>query len=98
RMKHTTRIAHSSTGQAIVEKVNRTLKEYLAKQKQNDEVDVTSWLSEVLFTLNYLCLAEGREEPAVVIHHHAVKEGGPQVIPGLYVYHKNMRTGEWEGP
>ncbi|NWT55607.1 POK7 protein, partial [Erythrocercus mccallii] len=95
-VKHTTGIPHSPTGQAVVERANRTLKEYLAKQKQNDEI--ASCLSKVLFTLNYLCLAEGREEPAGVIHHHAVKEGRLQAIPGLYVYHKNTRTGEWEGP
>ncbi|NWY48738.1 IGEB protein, partial [Sylvia atricapilla] len=82
-LKHTTGIPHSPTGQAIVERANRTLKEYLAKQKQNDELDVSSRSSKVLFTLNYLCLAEGREEPAVVIHHQAEKEGRPQAIPGL---------------
>ncbi|NWR05912.1 POK18 protein, partial [Paradoxornis webbianus] len=97
-VKHTTRIPHSSTGQATVERANRTLKEYLAKQKQNGSIHVVSRLSKVLFTLNYLCLAEGREEPVVVIHHLAVKEGTPQAIPGLYVYHKNMQTGEWQGP
>ncbi|NXP33393.1 POK18 protein, partial [Leiothrix lutea] len=97
-MKHTTGIPHSSTGQAIVERASCTLKEYLAKQKQNYEIDVVSWLSKVLFTLNYLCLTEGREESAVVIHHHTVKEGGPQAITGLYVYHINMRTDEWQGP
>ncbi|NXP43241.1 POK7 protein, partial [Leiothrix lutea] len=82
-VKHTTGIPHSSTGQATVEIANRTLKEYLAKQKQNDSIDVVSQLSKALFTLNYLCLAEGHEEPAVVIHHHAVKEGKPVAIPGL---------------
>ncbi|NWZ36488.1 POK19 protein, partial [Brachypodius atriceps] len=97
-VKHTTGIPHSSTGQAIVERANRIIKEYLAKQKQDDVVDVASRLSKVLFTLNYLCLFEERGEPAVVIPHHAVKEGRPQVIPGLYVYHRNMRTREWQGP
>ncbi|TRZ07402.1 hypothetical protein HGM15179_019709 [Zosterops borbonicus] len=97
-MKHTTGIPHSPTGQAIVERANRTLKEYLAKQKQTDGIDVVSRLSKVLFTLNYLRLAEGQEEPAVMIHQQAVKEGRPQAIPGLYVYYKNMRTGEWQGP
>ncbi|TRZ07970.1 hypothetical protein HGM15179_019138 [Zosterops borbonicus] len=97
-VKHTTGIPRSSTGQAIVERANCTLKEYLAKQKQTDDIDVVSRLSKVLFTLNYLCLAEGREEPAVVIHHHAVKEGRPQAIPGLYVYYKNMQMSEWQGP
>ncbi|NWR07381.1 POK18 protein, partial [Paradoxornis webbianus] len=82
-VKHTTGIPHSSTGQAIVERANRTLKEYLAKQKQNDSIDVASRLSKILFTLNYLCLADGREEPVVVIHHRAVKEGMPHAIPGL---------------
>ncbi|RLV98670.1 hypothetical protein DV515_00010537, partial [Chloebia gouldiae] len=37
---------------------------------------------------------EGREEPAVVIHHQAVKEERPQAIPGLYVYHKDMQTAQ----
>ncbi|NXL71848.1 POK18 protein, partial [Leptocoma aspasia] len=74
-VKHTTGIPHSSTGQAIVERANRTLKEYLTKQNQNDNTDVASHLSKVLFTLNYLCLAEGREEPVVVIHHLTIKEG-----------------------
>ncbi|NXM65078.1 POK11 protein, partial [Illadopsis cleaveri] len=97
-VKHTTGIPHSSTGQAIVERGNCTLKEYLAKQKQNYDIGVVSRLSKVLFTLNYLCLAEGREEPVVVIHHHIVKEGKSQAITGLYVYHKNMQMGEWQGP
>ncbi|TRZ08866.1 hypothetical protein HGM15179_018245 [Zosterops borbonicus] len=39
-VKHTTKIPHSPTGQAIVEKANRTLKEYLAKQKQTDDTDM----------------------------------------------------------
>ncbi|TRZ08748.1 hypothetical protein HGM15179_018362 [Zosterops borbonicus] len=41
-VKHTTRIPHSSTGQAIVERANRTLKEYLAKQKQNGNIDLVN--------------------------------------------------------
>ncbi|NXS83589.1 IGEB protein, partial [Erpornis zantholeuca] len=97
-VKHTTGIPHSPTSQAIVERANRTLKEYLVKQNQNDVTDVASRLSKVLFTLNCLCLSEGREEPAVVIRYHTVKERRPQAIPGLYVYHKDMRTGEWQGP
>ncbi|NXJ86866.1 POK19 protein, partial [Trogon melanurus] len=97
-VRHTMGIPHSPTGQAIVERANRTVKEYLAKQKQSDDMDVVSRLSKVLFTLNFLSLTEGREEPAVVIHHSTIKERSPQAIPGLCVYHKNMRTGAWEGP
>ncbi|NXO70551.1 POK18 protein, partial [Phainopepla nitens] len=72
---HDTGIAHSSTGQAVVERANRTLKEYLAKEKQEGNIDVSSHLNKVLFTLNYLSLTEGREEPAIVIHHATMKEG-----------------------
>ncbi|NXO62333.1 POK11 protein, partial [Phainopepla nitens] len=93
---HNTGIAHSPTGQVVVERTNRTLKEYLARQKQEGNNDVSSRLHNVLFTLNYLSLTEGREEPAVVIHHSIMKEGRLKAIPGLYVYHKNMQTGVWE--
>ncbi|NXR32157.1 IGEB protein, partial [Zosterops hypoxanthus] len=82
-VKHTTGIPHSPRGQAIVERANCTLKDYLAKQKQTNGIDVVSRLSKILFTLNYLCLAEGREEPAVVIHRHTINEGRPQAIPEL---------------
>ncbi|NXN90060.1 POK6 protein, partial [Bombycilla garrulus] len=94
---HETGIAHSSTGQAVVERDNHTLKYYLARQKQDGHNDIFS-LNKFLFTLNYLSLCEDREEPAVVIHHTIIEEGQPQAIPGLYVYHKNMQTGIWEGP
>ncbi|NXO68736.1 POK25 protein, partial [Phainopepla nitens] len=95
---HKTGIAHSSTGQAVVERANPTLKEYLAKQKQEGNNDVSSRPNKVLFTLNDLSLTEGRQELAIVIHHAAMKERQPKAIPGLYVYHKNMQTGVWEGP
>ncbi|NXN78069.1 POK18 protein, partial [Bombycilla garrulus] len=78
-----TGIAHSSTGQAVVERANCTLKDYLARQKQDGSNDISSRLNKVLFTLNYLSLSEDREEPAVVIHHMAIKEGRPQAIAGL---------------
>ncbi|NXO67393.1 POK8 protein, partial [Phainopepla nitens] len=95
---HSTGISYSPMGQAIVDRTNHTLKEYLGKQKQEGNNDVSSHLYKMLFTVNYLSLTEGREEPAVVIHHSAMKEGRPKAIPGLYVYHKNMQTGVWEGP
>ncbi|NXO65536.1 POK11 protein, partial [Phainopepla nitens] len=72
---HETGIVHLSTGQAVVERANHTLKEYLAKQKQEGNNDVSSHLNKVLFTLNYLSLTERREEPAIVIHHATMKEG-----------------------
>ncbi|NXH25812.1 IGEB protein, partial [Myiagra hebetior] len=80
-VKHTTGTPHSLTGQALVECCHRTIKEYLNKQKQPDITNSQQRLSLVLFTLNHLCLTEGREEPPVVIHHGAVKLGHPQTLP-----------------
>ncbi|NXG79821.1 POK19 protein, partial [Baryphthengus martii] len=97
-VKRVTGIPRSPTGQAIVERVNQTLKEYLEKQKTSDETDVHKRLSKVLFTLNYLSLTESREGPPVVIRHEAIRGGRTQAIPGLRVYYKNMKTGIWEGP
>ncbi|NXX20991.1 POK18 protein, partial [Podargus strigoides] len=81
-VNHSTGIPHSPTGQDIIERANQTLKDYLAKQK-GEEIDPILRLEKVLFTLNYLCLAEDREEPPVVIHHSTVKAGRPQSLPGL---------------
>ncbi|NXR83472.1 POK18 protein, partial [Pycnonotus jocosus] len=79
---HITGIPQSPTGQAVVECTHQVLKSSLLKQK-GDEKDPHQRLSKVLFTLNFLCLSEGREEPLVVIHHWTVKSGRPQSIPDL---------------
>ncbi|NXL54966.1 POK19 protein, partial [Podilymbus podiceps] len=71
-VKHVTGIPHLSTGQALVERANRTLKEYLSKQKTPEETDPQLRLIKVLFTLNYLSLATGLEQPPVVIHNSNV--------------------------
>ncbi|NXG71439.1 IGEB protein, partial [Baryphthengus martii] len=97
-VKHVTGTPHSPTGQAMVERANQTLKEYLEKQKISDKTDVHKRLNKVLFTLNYLSLTECREGPPVVIHHEAIRGGKTQAIPGLRVHYKNMKTGIWEGP
>ncbi|NWY03590.1 POK6 protein, partial [Nothoprocta ornata] len=94
-VKHITGIPHVSTGQAIIERANRTLKEHLDKQKNPEEVDPTVRLSRVLFTLNFLNLAAGAEEPPVVIHSSNVKM---QATPEVQVIYKNPKTGIWEGP
>ncbi|NWY58709.1 POK19 protein, partial [Chionis minor] len=97
-VKHSTGIPHSPTGQAIIERTNRTLKEYLQKQKNLEDIDPVQRIHKALFTLNYLCLTEGREEPPVVTHHATIKAGHPQTLPGFFVNYKNPRTGVWEGP
>lgn len=93
-VRHITGIPHSPIhiGQAIVERANCTLKEYLEKQKQSEDLDVAKQLNRVLFALNYLSLTEGREELPVSIHHATIKENRPQAIPGLQVYYEKMKT------
>ncbi|NXA40446.1 POK19 protein, partial [Eudromia elegans] len=67
-VKHVTGIPHVSTGQAIIERVHRTLKEYFGKQKSPEQQDPTTRLQQVLFTLNFLSLVGDLEQPPVVIH------------------------------
>ncbi|NXI39212.1 IGEB protein, partial [Galbula dea] len=66
--KRITGIPHVSTGQAIIERAHRTLKEYLGKQKTPEQQDPITRLQQVLFTLNYLSLVGDLEQPPVVIH------------------------------
>ncbi|NWH69028.1 IGEB protein, partial [Geococcyx californianus] len=63
-VEHITGIPHLPTGQAVVERAHRTLKEYLGRQK-GEEMEPSKRLSKVLFTLNFLSLAGDREEPPV---------------------------------
>ncbi|NXR66559.1 POK19 protein, partial [Rhadina sibilatrix] len=81
-------IPHSPTGQAVIEHTHQVSKSYLLKQK-GDEKDPHQRLNKVLFTINFLCLTEGREEPPAVIHQWAVKSGRPQSLPGLPVTYGN---------
>ncbi|NXA42611.1 IGEB protein, partial [Eudromia elegans] len=67
-VRHVTGIPHASTGQAIIERAHRTLKEYLGKQKTPEQQDPTIRLQQVLFTLNFLSLVGDLEQPLVVIH------------------------------
>ncbi|NWU12717.1 POK19 protein, partial [Cephalopterus ornatus] len=94
-VKHVTGIPHSSTGQAIVERANRTLKEYLMKQKDGETIDPTIRLSKILFTLNYFSIASESEQPPVVIHTNRARI---QNNPEISVFYKNPQTGQWEGP
>ncbi|NXE62883.1 IGEB protein, partial [Calcarius ornatus] len=97
-VKHIRGIPHSPTGQAVVERDYRTIKEYLKKLKTPTETDVNKRLNKVLFTLNFLSLTEGREGAPIVIHHQAIQKSQNQTISGLQVHYKNMTTGNWEGP
>ncbi|NWS09019.1 PO113 protein, partial [Motacilla alba] len=93
-VKHVTGIPNLLAGQAIVERANRTLKEYLIKQKVPGETDPQNRLNNP-FTLNYLSLATRTEQPPVVIHNSGTKM---QAIPEIQLQYKTPSTGQWEGP
>ncbi|NWU39010.1 POK19 protein, partial [Hylia prasina] len=65
---HILGIPHNPTGQAIVKRANRTLKELLTRQKDTVCIEPGNRLNKALFTLNFLSLTEGREQPPAVIH------------------------------
>lgn len=54
-IQHVTGIPGNSTGQAVIERQNRTLKDMLIKQKGGDEVQSSRKIIHIaLFTLNFL--------------------------------------------
>lgn len=90
---HITGIPHSPTGQAIVERVNQTLKEYL--QKFKDVCDVQEKLAKTLFVMNYLCIFGENDEPPVKVHSGVATLEQKQPMK---VYYRDLATGEWKGP
>ncbi|NXA38141.1 IGEB protein, partial [Eudromia elegans] len=95
RVKHVTGIPRVLTGQAIIERAHRILKEYLGKQKTPKQQDPTIRLQQVLFTLNFLSLVGDLKQPPVVIHGSEIKM---QATPEVKLHYKNLKTGIWEGP
>ncbi|NXG02372.1 POK19 protein, partial [Sakesphorus luctuosus] len=94
-VKHITGIPHLSTGQAIVERANRTLKEYLQKQKDKEVLDLQTRLSKVLLTLNLLSLSHDAEQTPVQLHFTSQKI---DPMPEVSVHYKDPATGQWVGP
>ncbi|NWX38576.1 POK10 protein, partial [Notiomystis cincta] len=90
-----TGIPHVSTGQAIVERAHRTLKDYLTRQKSDGDIDSVGRLNKVLFTLNFLSVMGDAEIPPVVMYYNQIKM---QAVPEIQLMYKNPTTGVWEGP
>ncbi|KAF4805407.1 endogenous retrovirus group K member 18 Pol protein-like protein [Turdus rufiventris] len=63
---HVTGNPNVPTGQAIVERANGTLKNYL--KKYSEPHDLTQKLNKVLFVLNHLSIFANNTEPPVIIH------------------------------
>lgn len=93
-VKHITGIPHSPTGQAVIERANQTLKQYLQKYKRGQEGDPTSRLNKVLFVLNSLCIF-GSEEVPPVVKHQTQTALRPVKMRVIY---RDQQTGEWKGP
>lgn len=91
-VQHVTGIPHSPTGQAIVERMNQTLKQYL--QKFKEVTDIQERISKTLFVLNYLCVFGSANEPPVKVHSGVTKRAPVQ----MRVMYRNPETGQWEGP
>lgn len=91
-VKHITGIPHSPTGQAIVERAHRTLKQYI--QKQNI-VDVQEKLARALFVMNHLCVFGDASHPPAFLHYQQEK---PSQNQQAMVRYRDPKTGIWEGP
>ncbi|NXK74562.1 POK6 protein, partial [Amazona guildingii] len=98
-IKHITGIAHSPTGQAIVEQEHQTLKSLLLKQKGGEVLPPAKRLAKALYVLNFLRLARDRNEPPMVIHGLAMKSGvTDNKTEKILVQYKDLNTGQWKGP
>ncbi|NXE49199.1 IGEB protein, partial [Casuarius casuarius] len=99
-ISHVTGIPHSPTGQAIVERAHRTLKEMLQKQKGGMALGTPSErLAKALYVLNFLNRwTEG--EPAMLKHFNSLSEGLRPVPQQekAQVLVKNLAINQWEGP
>lgn len=92
-INHVTGIPHSSTGQAIVERANGTVKRYL--EKFRDIKDIKERIGKALFVLNHLCVFGDSTEPPIVHHHAGAETFKP---PRMKVLYRDMKTGQWLGP
>ncbi|CAM4540117.1 unnamed protein product [Lepidochelys olivacea] len=96
RLKHG--IPYNSTGQAIVERANRTLKTLLDKQLKQGELhlrtlgDIQQQMYILLFTLNNLTLNADQQTPADRHFHKS------EVLERPRVFYRQLPDPQWLGP
>ncbi|CAM4657422.1 unnamed protein product [Lepidochelys kempii] len=96
RLKHG--IPYNSTGQAIVERANRTLKTLLDKQLKQGELrlrtlgDIQQQMHILLFTLNNLTLNADQQTPADRHFHKS------EVLERPRVFYRQLPDPQWRGP
>ncbi|NXO14827.1 IGEB protein, partial [Oriolus oriolus] len=96
-IEHRTGIAHSPTGQAVVERAHRLLKEVLQHQKgsQYTETPVRR-LAKALFTINFLNTTFEDRNPPVVKHFNENYKLKFKQRPEVLI--KGPHTVETQGP
>ncbi|CAM4676677.1 unnamed protein product [Lepidochelys kempii] len=91
-------IPYNSTGQAIVERANRTLKTLLDKQLKQGELhlrtlgDIQQQMYILLFTLNNLTLNADQQTPADRHFHKS------EVLERPHVFYRQLPDPQWLGP
>lgn len=95
-VKHITGIPHNPQGQAIVERANSTLKTYL--KKFSEIQDMQERLAKALFVLNHLCIIGSSDCPAAEKHKLQSPESEKHLEEEMWVRYRCLKTGEWKGP
>lgn len=100
-IKHITGIPHSPTGQAIIERMNQTLKRQLAKQKGGEEgLTPHERIQKAVYVLNFLSLPRYEDVPPIIKHVRGLQSDVGQIgqEAEVKVQIKDLYTGQWEGP
>lgn len=96
---HITGIPHSPTGQAIIERMNQTLKCQLQKQKGGDlKATPREKLQKAVYILNYLHLPNGETVPPIVKHVQGLESDSIDLNKEILVQINNIDISQWEGP
>uniref|UniRef100_A0A674GKQ4 Uncharacterized protein n=1 Tax=Taeniopygia guttata TaxID=59729 RepID=A0A674GKQ4_TAEGU len=96
-VEHKTGIAHSPTGQAVVERAHQTLKQVLKKQNSS-----APWMSpreklcKAMFTINFLNCSFENMSPPVVRHFNSGKQFKLSQHPPVLI--RDPETWETKGP
>lgn len=91
---HKTGIPYNPQGQSIVERANRTFKQYLQKIKRNEVLDHSSphsYISYILYILNFL-IVDKNGNSAAQRHWRSESTRYPSVL------WKDLRDNSWKGP
>ncbi|NWT24649.1 IGEB protein, partial [Cardinalis cardinalis] len=98
-VSHKFGIAHSPTGQAIVERAHGTLKHVLGRQKRGMPGETPhSRLEKVLYTINHLTVPQNSENPVILNHFLSVRSSDEAQLPRVKVQIWYLTTNRWEGP